>query len=99
MSIPVTVLVVVLPALSVQLAVADRLLPSPITTVSVGCPTGPESLSVQDQLTVTSPVCQPLSKIAVRDGAVLSTLIPLTPAWLVFPAASVTDADALWFSL
>src|SRR3954447_14985967 len=98
MSMPVTVLVVVLPAWSVQLVVADRLAPSPLTTLSDGSAAGPDTASVQDQLTVTLSVCQPRSNVPVRVGAVLSTLILLTPAVLLFPAASVTVAEALWFS-
>src|SRR6266545_537454 len=39
---PLTVLVAVLPALSVQLAVEDRLAPSPVTLSAAGCATGPE---------------------------------------------------------
>ncbi len=65
---PSTVLVAVLPAMSVQLAVEERLPPSPFTIVSAGWPAGPDSRSVQVQLTVTSPVCQPPEKDAGEDG-------------------------------
>src|SRR4051812_523216 len=95
---PLTVLVTVFPATSSQLAVADRLSPSPVTRELAGCPAGPDSASVQVQLTVTSLVCQPLEKLPVRSGAVLSTLMPLTAAVPEFPAASVTLALELWFS-
>src|SRR5215218_8531165 len=94
---PVTVLVTVLPATSAQLAVADRLSPSPDTTVSAGWPAAPDRASVQVQATATSPVCQPLEKPPVRTGSVVSTSTPLTPALVLLPAPSVTVALALWF--
>ena len=76
---PVTVLVVLLPALSVQVAVEERLEPSPSTTSSEGAAATFDSASVQVQSTVTSPVCQPLANEPLRTGAVLSTLTPVTP--------------------
>src|SRR6266511_1476789 len=78
--IPATVLVAVLPALSVQVADDDRFAPSPVTTWFAGPVATPERASVQDQVTVTSPVCQPLGTTALSTGAVLSTLIPLSVA-------------------
>src|SRR5919112_4186182 len=95
---PLTVLVAVLPALSVQLAVADRLAPSPVTTSSAGWATGPDSASVHDQLTVTSPVCQPSAKEAVSTGLALSTLMPVALALALLPAASVAVPEADWLA-
>src|SRR5207302_201331 len=56
----------------------------------------PERASVQDQVTSTSPVCQPPSKEAVRTGAVLSTLMPVTVSEALLPAASVAVPVADW---
>src|SRR5690348_3280303 len=74
-----TVALAVLPALSLTEAAADRLLPSPLTTVSAGQATTPERLSAQVQWTVTSPVNQPLpfgvlTMLPLMVGLVLSTL-------------------------
>src|SRR5207244_10739733 len=93
---PLTVLVAMLPALSVQVAVEDRLAPSPVTVSAAGCATGPDSASVHDHVTVTSPVCQPVGNEAVSVGGGLSTLTPVTPALALLPAMSVAGPRAHW---
>src|SRR5690348_8494995 len=99
---PVTDAELSLPALSLTFAVAERLLPSPVTTLSVGqVPSMFDSASEQVQRTVTSPLYQPLPFGPVVGepeivGAVLSTLMPLTVVDAVLPAASETSPVALW---
>src|SRR6266704_1864870 len=68
----------------------------PYTTLFRSC--GPESASAHDHVTVTSPVCQPLAKVPVSTGAVLSTLMPVTPSEAELPAASVAVPLADWFA-
>src|SRR5919112_929038 len=84
---PDTVVVVLLPALSVQVAVADRFAPSPVTVLTAGSAAGPEPVSVQVQATVTSSLVQPL---------VLG--MPVTPAEPVLPAASTAVPPADWLA-
>src|SRR5919202_3557962 len=91
---PLTVAVARWPALSFTVAEADRLLPSPFTTVSAGQATTPDRLSAQVQCTVTSPVNQPLlfgvPTIAPKMvGAVLSTLTTGVVTDALLPAVSV----------
>ncbi len=95
---PLTVLVAVLPALSAQVAVADRLAPSPVTVVAAGCAAGPDSASVQVQVTVTSPFCQPLGNVPVSTGAVLSMLTVTVLLVALLPAASVAVPLTLWLA-
>src|SRR3982751_5415953 len=58
---PLTVAPVVLPALSVTEAPAERLLPSPVSVLSAGAaPARPDRASAAVQRTVTSPLYQPL---------------------------------------
>ncbi len=103
---PPTLALVVLPALSLTEALAERSTPSPVTTLLAGqlpSPVMPERLSLHDQATVTSPLYQPLPLVGpvaepLSDGAVLSTLMPVTPALALLPAASVAVPLALWFA-
>src|SRR4051794_36209259 len=94
---PVTDAEVLLPALSLTLAAAPRLSPSPVTVLSDGhapAPAMPESLSPHVQLTVTLPLYQPSAfgcVVAAPDrlGAVSSTLMSSTVVEALLPAASV----------
>ena len=95
---PLTVVVVLLPALSVQVAVADRLPPSPVTIESPGWAAGPDNGSVQVQSTVTSPVCHPLENEPLSTGAVLSMLMPETVSLAELPAASVAVPVTDWLA-
>src|SRR5919204_1258727 len=100
--IPSTVTVRTLPALSFTDAVAERLLPSPSTSLTAGAsPARPESSSEAVHATVTSPRYQPLSfgsAVALPEstGAVLSTLMALTPSVALLPAASTASPLADW---
>src|SRR5690348_98472 len=63
--------------------------------------TMPDSPSLHDQATVTSPLYQPFTLGAavaapVSVGAVSSTLMPLTPSLASLPAASDTVPPADW---
>ena len=94
---PSTVADAVWPARSVTLAEADRSLPSPLTTESVGQAMTPDRLSAQVQWTVTSPVNQPLpfavlTTLPVMVGAVLSTLTAEVVMEELLPAVSVAVA-------
>src|SRR4051794_9018772 len=96
------VALVVLPALS--LTDAETVWPSPseASTTSAGfSPKRPESASSADQVCVTSVLYQPFSLgrvagAALRLGAVLSTLMPLTVVLARLPAASVASPSTLW---
>src|SRR5436305_4168872 len=89
------------PARSATLCEADKLSPSPVTVESPGqAPLMPERSSWHVHCTRTSSRYQPAAFGAVvgapvSAGAVSSTLIPVTAACSVFPAAStgvpVTD--------
>ncbi len=99
---PVWVAVAELPARSLQLAVADRALPSPLVLpLAVGV-AGPDSASLQVQVTVTSLLFQPAALAAgfwigaVRVGLVRSMLIPPWLAEAVLPATSVQVPLAVW---
>src|SRR3954468_4159322 len=99
---PLTVRVVWLPALSVTVAVAERLSPAPLMRLSAGqSPAMPDSVSEQLQCTVTSPLYQPLPFGAVvaapvRVGAVLSMLMGLIVALWLLPASSYAVPAADW---
>src|SRR5436305_3378864 len=92
------------PARSATLCEADKLSPSPVTVESPGqAPLMPERSSWHVHCTRTSSRYQPAAFGAVvgapvSAGAVSSTLIPVTAASSVFPAAStavpVTDCAA-----
>src|SRR5918912_3925003 len=91
---PFTVAVVTWPALSLTVAEADRLPPSPVTTVSAGQAITPDRLSAQVQCTVTSPVNQPLlfgvpTTLPEMVGAVLSTFTTGVVTDPLLPAVSV----------
>src|SRR4051794_7201081 len=99
---PLTEAVLVLPALSLTVALADRLLPCPLMVLSAGqCPSTPDRSSEQVQVTVTSPWYQPLPFGAVvaapdSDGAVSSMLMPARLVDALLPAASVAVPLADW---
>ncbi len=96
---PDTVLVVVLPALSVHVADADRFEPSPVTVLGAGDPATPEPPSVQAHVTVTSSRLHPVVLgVPMSAGAVLSTFTPVTFAVALLPAASVAVPVAVWFA-
>ena len=83
------------PALSEQLPVADRLSPSPVSTVATSHVAMSESVSVPAKVTVTSVLFQPAAfaagdGVAVTLGAVLSMLTSDTLAEALLPARSVT---------
>src|SRR3954451_15350868 len=98
---PPTVAMVVWPALSLTEAEAERLLPSPVTTVSAGQATTPDRLSAQVQWTVTSPLNQPLAfgvptTVPEMVGGVVSTLTRGVRTEALLPAASVAVAVSVW---
>ena len=96
---PDTVVVVVLPALSVHVADAARFAPSPVTMLGAGVAVTPEPPSVHTQVTVTSALLQPVALgVPVSAGPVLSTLTPVTLAVALLPAASVAVPVAVWFA-
>src|SRR6185312_1357385 len=101
---PLTDAELVLPALSLTLAVAPRSLPSPVMTVLAGqAPSMPESASEQAQSIVTSPLYQPLALAAVVGapeivGFVRSILTGLLSALVVLSAASVAVPCAVWLA-
>src|SRR5947209_2149865 len=100
---PPTVCVVALPALSVAVAVEDRLSPEPVTWVSPGHWSTPDRLSAQVQWTRTSPLYQPAPfgfVVGAPDsaGGVLSRLMPPRLVVAVLPAASVAVPVALWLA-
>src|SRR5438094_4083670 len=95
---PATVALVVLPALSLTEALAERLSPSPAMVLSSGRVAGsrPErpAWSAAVQWTVTSPLYQPapfgcVVAAPASEGAVSSTLMPERLALAVLPAASI----------
>src|SRR4051812_11395717 len=102
---PLRVAPLVFPALSLTDAPADRSSPSPVTVLFAGAfPSMPDSASLADHVTVTSPLYQPLPFGAVvaaplSSGSVLSTLTPvMLNRSLSLSAASVAVPPALWFS-
>ncbi len=104
---PLTVALAVLPALSPTEALAERLLPSPVTTLLAGqapSPAMPERLSLQVQATVTSPVYQPLVflvgplGVPLSDGADLSMLIPPTVVLALLSALSTAVPVTDWLA-
>jgi hypothetical protein len=91
------------PALSVHVPVRDWPAPSVVTVADAGELATPESVSLQLKLTVTSVLFQPFAFAAgdcdaLADGAVLSMLIPVTVAELVFPALSAQVPVRDWFA-
>src|SRR4051794_7742406 len=79
------------------LALAERLLPSPVMVESAGQVRTPERLSAQVQWTFTSPVNQPLvfgelTTAPVMVGAVLSMLTTGVFTEALLPAVSVAVA-------
>ena len=98
--IPPAVVFAVFPALSLIDSLAERLSPSPLTVLSAGqLPSTPESASEQFQPMITSPAYQPAAfgsvvGVPLRVGAVLSTLMRLTPPCFELPAASTADPFA-----
>ena len=96
---PLDRLVAVLPALSVKVAIAERSSPSPPDrAVRRAGRRGRTARRCRSSATVTSPVCQPrrVNAVPVSTGAVLSTLMPVTAAPALLPAASVAVPSADW---
>jgi hypothetical protein len=101
---PVTLAgVLVLPARSLIVAgSAERLLPSPVTTVAAGWLAGsmPDSASSPTQVTVTSPLYQPAPLASAgtptRVGRTVSMLMPVTFVVLRLPATSTASPVTLW---
>ena len=100
MLIPPTVTEAELPALSVQFPVADSPRPSVDRIDGLEKEATPESASLQEKVTVTLPLFQPLAlaegdAVPVMIGRVRSMLILLTTVETEFPALSrqvpVTD--------
>src|SRR5690349_14054330 len=104
MSTGALVAVVTLPALSATLAVAVRANPSVSMTEGAGtAPARPESASSAAQTCVTGALYQWLafgaaSGAALRFGAVLSTLMPLTVLDAELPALSRAVPTTDWFA-
>src|SRR6266516_676580 len=102
MWMPLTDAVLALPALSLTLAETPRLLPSPPIVLLAGhAPSMPDRASEQAQATITLLSYQPFAFGPVvaapdSDGAVLSTLMPVTDVVAVLPALSVAVPDAVW---
>ena len=96
------VALVVLPALSETEAEAVWPSPSVDRTESAGLsPARPERASSADQVCVTSVLYQPFAfglvvGAALRFGAVLSTLMPLTEVLALLPALSVAVPSTVW---
>jgi hypothetical protein len=93
----------VLPALSVHVPVVDWFEPSVVTIWLTVLLTGPEIASVQDQLTVTLPLFQPLPLAGVRFKKVMVGLVAsrltvrgeafaVNPAWFVHDPLKVVPA-------
>src|SRR5262249_7975331 len=92
-----------LSALSLTEALAVRPMPSPVIVLSTGSATTPDNASAAVQWMVTSPLYQPAAFDAVvgaplSDGAVSSTLMPLSLTLAVLPAASATVRLTLWLA-
>ncbi|RXZ68195.1 hypothetical protein [Agromyces albus] len=97
--------VVVFPALSAIEALVVSALPSPVIRPSAGCVDGsiPDSASTPDHPIATSPWYQPLPLadvvgVPVRVGAVLSMLMPETPALAELSALSTAVPATDWFA-
>src|SRR5438445_3896276 len=100
MLIPETVVLVLLPALSVAVPLDDWPLPS-ASVASAAQLWIPESVSAQLKCTVTSLLYQPaaLGEVVAAPlivGAVLSMLIPETVVLVLLPALSVAVPVADW---
>src|SRR5579872_5931257 len=94
MLMPLWVLEEEFPARSVQVPVADRFRPVPVTTCCTVAETGPDPLSAHDQMTVTGPLAQPaaFTPWALLNwvvGGVWSILMEETVAVAVLPATSL----------
>jgi hypothetical protein len=100
---PLTEADLVLPALSLMLADAPRLLPSPVMVLFAGWVAGstPDRPSSPVHATLTSPLYQPAPLAAVvvaptSDGAVLSMLMSLIVVELLLPAMSWASPWTFW---
>ncbi|MBT2498202.1 hypothetical protein J7E25_03765 [Agromyces sp. ISL-38] len=97
--------VVVFPALSAIEALVVSALPSPVIRPLAGCVDGsiPDSASTPDHPIATSPLYQPFPLadvvgVPVRVGAVLSMLMPETPALAELSALSTAVPATDWFA-
>src|SRR5438309_11694137 len=94
MLIPETVVLVLLPALSVAVPVADWAAPAALRVIGLVQLAIPERTSEQRKLAVTSLLFQPLALARSEErrvvaGSVLSMLIPETVELALLPALSV----------
>ena len=94
MLIPATVVLALLPALSVAVPVADWAAPAALRVIGLVQLAIPERTSEQRKLAVTSLLFQPLAlaaglRLPLIAGPVLSMLIPETVALALLPALSV----------
>src|SRR5207249_54953 len=103
MLIPETVVLVLLPALSVAVPVADWAAPAALRVIGLVQLAIPERTSEQRKLAVTSLLFQPLAlaaglRLPLIAGPVLSMLIPETVALALLPALSVAVPVTLWLA-
>src|SRR5207253_2980946 len=99
MLIPETVVLALVPALSVAVPVADWAAPAALRVIGLVQLAIPERTSEQRKLAVTSLLFQPLAlaaglRLPLIAGPVLSMLIPETVALALLPALSVAVAVA-----